>query len=410
MSNESRVFRVSEINEAVSELLRDQLPALWVEGELVDWKPWSSGFVYFTIKEGASAQLSCVMRPQFVRGLPAGVELKAGLAVIVFGTLSIYTPRGQFQMQAQRVQPKGLGAAEEALRRLKEKLLALGYFSPARKRPLPEFPRRVAVITSGTGAAVRDVLAVFALQAPLVEIVVVPVRVQGETAAAEIAEAIARLDQIQMKLPLDAIIVGRGGGSAEDLNAFNDERVATAIFKCTVPVISAVGHEIDVLISDQVADVRAATPTHAAELLSEAWAQLPGWLADSRQRLVSALTRQAGRARERLIALEQRRVFRFPLERLREKQQRLDELEQRSGTAFQRLLERKRALVQNGAGRLAALSPLNVLARGYSLTQTGDRAILRDANTVAPGEIIITRLHRGRLTSKVITIDADDTP
>jgi exodeoxyribonuclease VII large subunit len=409
MAAEIKPFRVSELNEAANQLLQDAYSSIWVQGEITGWKPYSSGHIYFSLKEGETARIDCAMWQSFALRLPAGVEFKDGMAVLAHGKLGVYKNRGQFQLYIDKLVPQGLGAAEEALRRLREKLLKLGYFDPNRKRPLPLFPHRVAVVTSGSGAAVRDVIAVLGKLAPMIEVIVVPVRVQGASAALEIAAALDRLSRWHNSgtVVLDAIIVGRGGGSSEDLQAFNDENVAKAIYTAAVPVVSAVGHEIDYVISDQVADVRAATPTHAAELLSKAWARVGQLLVDRRQRLAAALISRHAAARQRLLDLASRRVLQKPLAGIRDRQQRLDEVEQRIQASIRRVWQIKFDKFRSANQRLEALSPMNVLARGYSLTQTGDRRVVREAASVAIGEILMTRVQRGQITSRVLSIEPE---
>lgn len=406
---EAKPYRVSEINEAANQLLQEGFSSIWVQGEISGWKPASSGHIYFALKENEAARVDCAMWQSFASRLPIDVEFKDGLAVLAHGKLGIYKNSGRYQLYVDKLAPQGLGAAEEALRRLREKLLKLGYFDAARKRLLPPFPTRVAIVTSASGAAIRDMIVVLGKLAPMIEIIVVSVRVQGDGAAAEIVTALERLNQWHTagSLILDAIIVGRGGGSTEDLQAFNDEHVARAIFLSAVPVVSAVGHEIDFVISDQVADVRAATPTHAAEILSKAWSRIEQLLVDRRQRLAMALFARHERAMQRLLELANRRPLVKPLERIRERQQRLDEIEQRSRIGIKRFLERKQDRTTAISQRLAALSPMNVLARGYSLTLMGDCRLVRDARDLAVGEIIITRLYRGQLTCKIIAADPE---
>jgi len=405
----TEALTISQLNEAVNVLLQDQIPPLWVEGELTGWKPYPSGHIYFGLKEGDEARVDAVMWKSFALRLPAGVKFEAGIAVFAFGTVNIYSPRGQFQFVVQRMFPKGLSAAEESLRKLREKLLAQGYFAPQRKRLMPQFPCRIAVVTSGKGAAVRDILEIFCRHWPLCDAVVVSVRVQGEQASMEIAAALDRLNELHTSgyLPLDAIIVGRGGGSAEDLAAFDREEVADAIFRSAVPVISAVGHEIDITIADQVADLRATTPTNAAEILTRGWAGVPKSLLGFRQAMAAGLSKYHQRARDRLDGIASRRVFRQPLERLRLREQRLDELAQRQTAAMRRLLRTRTDRLDAVAGRLNALSPLNVLARGYSLTLNESGQLIRSASQVAAGERIETRLAAGRLTSVVENVQAE---
>ena len=283
-------LRISELNTAVNLLLRETMQPVWVEGELSDWKPYSSGHIYFKLKEGERARIDAVMWKSNAASLPRSVNFTAGMAVIALGSVRVYPERGQYQIEVQCLLPRGIGEAEEALRKLKEKLAAKGYFRPERKRSIPQYPTRIGVITSGHGAAVHDILRIFENRWPTRDVIVESVRVQGEAASAEISAAINRLNRIhESGTTLDVIIVGRGGGSAEDLAAFNCENVADAIFQSSVPIISAVGHEIDFSIADSVADLRATTPTNAAEICTQYWAGCHELLEEINTRMNTAL-------------------------------------------------------------------------------------------------------------------------
>lgn len=395
-------LRVSEINEAANEVLREEFGFFWVEGELSHWTEATSGHVYFGLNEGPSAHIEATLWKSHAIRLPAGVRFAKGMAVVAYGKLGIYKANGKFQLNAERLFPQGAGAAEEALRRLKEKLSAKGYFSPQRKRPLPRFPRCIALVTSPTGAAIRDMLEVFHRRWPLT-LIVVGVRVQGDGSAAEIAAALTRLSELHDAggLLLDAIIVGRGGGSSDDLGAFNDEVVADAIFQSSVPVVSAVGHEIDITIADLVADSRALTPTYAATDCVPDKAEIFAQLHDRATRLGMALNRLAARGRERLVALASRRAFRTLPERIAEWGQMIDGKREQLTTLVGRRLESARQQLRADSGRLDALSPLNVLNRGYSLTHTEDGRLVRDTATLSVGDALITRVASGRIRSVV---------
>jgi exodeoxyribonuclease VII large subunit len=293
-----------------------------------------------------------------------------------------------------------LGALELALRQLRDKLAAEGLFEAARKRPLPRFPRRIAFVTSPTGAAIRDFLEVLRRRWSGVHVLVVPVRVQGEGAAAEIAAGIELVNRLAKEV--DVMVVGRGGGSLEDLWAFNEEIVVRAIHASRVPVVSAVGHEIDVTLADLVADVRALTPSEAAERVVPLAAEISAFLNQQRQRMAGALRARATAAQARFDALATSRVFRRPLERIELSGRELDELQARLARAVDRRLEVARGLLDTQAGRLDSLSPLAVLGRGYSLTtRLGDGQIVRRASQVAAGDRLRTRLAEGELVSRV---------
>lgn len=397
-----RVFSVSEVTYLVRDLLGEVFPSLWVCGEISNLARPSSGHVYFSLKD-AAAQLRAVL----FRGLALRLrfELRDGLEVLARGRLSVYAPRGEYQLVVEELQPRGLGAQELALRQLREKLLLRGYFDPARKKPLPRWPRRIALVTSAAGAAVRDMLEILGRRWPLAEVWVCPVRVQGEGAAQEIAAALYLLNQVQPTA--EVIIVGRGGGSAEDLSAFNEEIVADALFASRIPVVSAVGHEIDVTLADLVADRRALTPSEAAELVVPDKKEVENDLRQLADRLHQAMGQRLDLSRRRLQELAQRRAFRLPGERLRELEQRLDEDGERLCRALRQHLHLARQRLAGWAGRLQALSPLNVLSRGYSLTQNEHGQLLRRAEQVQPGQQLLTRLQHGRLLSRVEAVYAE---
>src|SRR5436190_1788647 len=321
---EHDVFTVSALTARLRGLVEHNFPSVWVAGEVSNYTKAASGHMYFTLKD-AKAQLRAVL----FRGvnLRMKFEPKDGLEVLARGRLSVYEPRGDYQLQIEELQPKGIGTAELALRQLKEKLLARGYFDPRRKRPLPRFPRRVGLVASASGAAVRDLVELFARRWPLTELVVRPSRVQGDGAAAEVAAALRLLNHFHAtrELPLDAIVIGRGGGSTEDLWAFNEEAVATAIFQSVVPVVSAVGHEIDVTVADLVADYRAETPSAAVVALTPHRLELMAALEELRGRLTEAVSHRLTLARRRLDEIASRPAFRRPLRRVTELEQRLDD-------------------------------------------------------------------------------------
>jgi exodeoxyribonuclease VII large subunit len=325
--------------------------------------------------------------------------LKDGQEVILRGKLTVYAPHGKYQFTVDELYQKGEGAQDLALRKLKEKLLKLGYFAPERKRPLPAFPRRIAVVASPTGAAIRDMLEIIGRRWPCAEIWVVGVRVQGPGSAQEIAYVLNRLNHFA---GIDVILLGRGGGSQEDLAAFNDEFVAEAIFNSRVPIVSAVGHEIDVTIADLVADRRAETPSAAAEIATPDRVELLETLNARRQRLHDLLMGKYRDQRQRLNSLAQRRVFRFPLELLHEQERRLDDFGERLARVMQLRIQRLTHKLEASAGRLESLSPLNVLARGYSLTRTvPGQHVVKSVEQVKVGDAVEIVLADGRLQAQV---------
>jgi exodeoxyribonuclease VII large subunit len=398
---EHDVFTVSALTARLRGLIENNFPSVWVSGEVSNYTKAASGHMYFTLKD-AKAQLRAVL----FRGvnLRMKFEPKDGLEVLARGRLTVYDPRGEYQLQIEELQPKGIGAAELALRQLKEKLLARGYFDPKRKKPLPRFPRRVALIASATGAAVRDMIELFAQRWPAAEVIVRPSRVQGEGAAEEVAVGLRLLNRLHKSghLPLDAIIVGRGGGSTEDLWAFNEEAVADAIFHSVVPVVSAVGHEIDVTVADLVADHRAETPSAAVVALTLHRLELMAALGEFGSRLTEAVSHRLQFAKQKLDQIATRPAFRRPLQRLQELEQRLDDTASRLHRAAKLRLARANERLAGLAGQLETLSPLNVLARGYSLTRTDDGRLVRAADEVQPGDRLTTRVASGEIVSRVV--------
>jgi exodeoxyribonuclease VII large subunit len=400
-SSAERVLTVSELTGQIKGLLEGRFAKVWVSGEISNLSRPQSGHCYLTLKDEL-AQIRAVMWRTVARS--TRFELDDGLEVICQGYLDVYAPRGSYQLVIERIEPKGLGALERALRLLRERLAAEGLFEAARKRPLPRFPRRIAFVTSPTGAAVRDFLEVLRRRWRGAHVLVVPVRVQGEGAAQEIAEGIELVNRLAD--PVDVLVVGRGGGSLEDLWAFNEEVVVRAIFASRIPVISAVGHEIDVTLSDLVADVRALTPSEAAERVVPAADEVRDYLGRQHGRLAAALGGRLVMARARLDALSAARVFRRPLERVQLLSRRLDELQSRAVRAVSARMELSDAHLRALAGQLESLSPLAVLARGYSLTtRLADGQLVRTAAGVAVGEPLRTRLAEGELTSRVESVD-----
>jgi exodeoxyribonuclease VII large subunit len=396
-----KVLRVGELTRSLKGMIEEAYGQVWVEGEVSNLARPNSGHVYLTLKDEEAP-----LRAVLYRGVALRLrfDLKDGMGVIARGRLILYTPRGEYQLQIEEIQPKGIGPLELAFRQLREKLFVRGYFDPGRKKPLPRIPRRVVLVTSATGSAVRDMLEVLSRRWPAVEVWVCPVRVQGEGAALEIASAIDRLNQLNRLdgSAIDVLLVGRGGGSLEDLWPFNEEVVADAIYRSAIPVVTGVGHEDDLTIADLVADLRALTPTEAAERVVPNRAEVLEWLSGLEARLLAFLNRSVELARSRLDALAGRRCFRLPLDRIREAERSLDDWSERLQRATRQRLEQARERIEAHAARLESLSPLNVLARGYSLTRKeADQALLTDPQQVQPGDRIVTRLHRGQVVSRV---------
>ena len=400
-TDEQRVLTVGDLTDQIKGMLEGTFSGVWVSGEISNLSRPQSGHCYLTLKD-ERAQLRAVLWRTTAARLK--FDLEDGLEVVCCGDIDVYAPRGSYQLVIRQIEPKGIGALELALRKLRERLAAEGLFDRERKRPLPRFPRRIAFVTSPTGAAVRDFLEVLRRRWRGADVMVVPVRVQGEGAALEIAAAIAAVNRLPAAI--DCLVVGRGGGSLEDLWAFNEEPVVRAIFASRIPVISAVGHEIDVTLSDLVADVRALTPSEAAELVAPAAEELSAALAVCRRRMTGALRGMAAAARTRLATVESRRVFRRPFDRLHDFLQRLDELSLRSGRVMRNRLHDARRRTGAIAAHLESLSPLGVLARGYSLTRRVDDSVLvRDARALAIGDRIVTRFAAGEAISRVEAVE-----
>jgi exodeoxyribonuclease VII large subunit len=394
MTSQPHVYTVSELQAHVRDFLEREYGRIWVEGEISGFKRHHSGHLYFALRD-ADARLDAVMWRSTAGRLR--FEPEEGLAVRARGNLTVYPRQGRYQMIVQALEPVGAGPLQVRFEQLRRQLAEEGLFDAAHKKMLPAFPRRVALITSPTGAAVRDLISVASRRWPPLELVVVPVKVQGEGAAEEIADGIRLADG----RGFDVLVVGRGGGSLEDLWAFNEEVVARAIFKARAPVVSAVGHEVDVAISDLVADVRAATPSAAAETITPSGDEVRQALAGWSRRLGRALSGTIDDLRRELALLRQARPFRKPFERIRETGLELDELGQRLGRAFADGLKERRAAVDVAAGRLDALSPLKVLARGYSVTLLEDR-VVRGAAEVTTGDELRTILAEGELRSRAL--------
>lgn len=374
-------------------LLENGYRHIWLDAEVSGHRRYPSGHHYFTLKD-EKAQLSAVIWRSVADRL--AVHPEEGMAVRVRGTLSIYPARGNYQILVDRLEPVGAGALRERFEKLRRQLESEGLFDLASKKPLPAFPQTIAVVTSAAGAAVKDVIRVTGRRWPLARIVIVPTRVQGAGAATEVADAIALAD----RRGYDLLIVGRGGGSLEDLWAFNEEPVARAVFAAQTPIVSAVGHEVDITICDLVADVRAATPSAAAELVTPDQTEIRAALSDRRRRMGRALSGETNALRLRLDRIAAARCFRKPFERIQESSRRVDEFAAALSRATGDQLRESRSQVAALSGRLEALSPVKVLARGYSVTwKDGD--LVRRADDVTSGDRIRTVLGDGEISSTV---------
>ena len=394
---ERHVFTVTELNHCVKDLV-EAVPAfsdLLLRGEISNYKVYPSGHHYFTLKDSESA-LRCVM----FKGSAMKLRFKPenGMQVIASGRISVYPRDGAYQLYCSGLSADGVGDLYVAFEQLKEKLYREGLFDPAHKKPLPRFPRRIAIVTSSAGAAVHDMIRILRRRYPIAKVLLLPVRVQGVEAPPEIVGAIRYANRYQLA---DVLITGRGGGSLEDLWAFNDERVARAIYESEIPVISAVGHEPDVAISDFVADRRASTPSNAAEIAVPDMAELLRWLDGAEMRMARGVTRQLGAARERLDTLAQKRVLTDPMALVADKGMQLDHVQHRLAAAMRAVTDRENGRFAALAASLDALSPLRVLGRGYALAQTEDGTVLRSTAQTAAGERIRVRLAQGQLVCDV---------
>lgn len=405
----TKVLTVGELTRSIKGLLEEGYSSVWVEGEVSNLARPASGHQYLTLKDDEAPLAAMLYRGIALR---MKFDLQDGMRVLARGRLTVFMPKGTYQFLIEEVHPKGIGPLELAFRQLKEKLSVRGYFKPERKRKKPRVPRRIALVTSPTGSAVRDVLEVLGRRWPAAEVWVVPARVQGEGAAQEIVAALALVDRLHAANPaaVDVVVLARGGGSLEELWAFNEECVARAIYSSRVPVITGIGHEDDLTIADLVADERGLTPSEAAERVVPNRTDVLTWLGGLEGRLRSVLRQRLDLARKRLDALAARPCLRRPLDRLRDESGRLEGLAERLRRAGRQVLTHARQRLEAGAARLEGLSPLGTLARGYSLTlKCEDGRVVRSAAEVRSGEQVITVLGQGRLVSRVETTVTEET-
>ena len=388
---EKQTFTVTELNNRIKNLLdRDPFLAdVCVRGELSNYKIYPSGHHYFTLKDSESS-LRCVMFKSSASKLRFRPE--SGMGVTAFGRISVFPRDGAYQLYCNALMPEGTGDLQVAFEQLKAKLSAEGLFDPAHKKPLPPFPERIAIITSSAGAAVHDMIRILSHRWPMTKVLLLPVRVQGTEAPAEIAGAIRYANEFKVA---DLIITGRGGGSIEDLWAFNDERVARAIYASQIPVISAVGHEPDVTISDYVADRRASTPSNAAEIAVPDKNEMLDVLRSYDIRSAQAMTKLLDRLKERLSSLESKRVLSDPSVYIDNRRIELDHGRDRLISAQERVLSAKRQSYVRLAASLDAMSPLRVLSRGYAIASKQDGEPVRSVKGLETGEHISLRLADG---------------
>ena len=391
-----KVYSVGQINTYIRNMFTQDfvLNRVSVRGEISNLKYHTSGHIYFTLKD-ASAAIACVMFAGARGGL--AFRMSNGQQVVVDGAGNVYERDGIYQLYATKMRQDGAGELYEKFLELKEELEEMGMFAPEYKQPIPKFVRRLGVVTASTGAAIRDIINIATRRNPGIRIILYPAKVQGEGAAESVAAGLAALDA----LGVDVIIVGRGGGSLEDLWAFNEETVARAIFSCHTPVISAVGHETDTTIADFVADLRAPTPSAAAEL---AVADVTAWLQaldEDALQLQRIMQRMIKDARSRLRECELRMRYAKPQQRLMQQKQRLDEYEERLRRAMQSLLEQTRHQLALSEERLRRLSPYEKLESGYGCILTEDGRRIRSVSQVAPGEVVQICLADGRMTARI---------
>ncbi len=388
---------VSQLTALLKGTVEESFHDLWVSGEITGVTHHRSGHIYFTLKDEASQIKGIIWRSTAQR---LKFQLKDGLEVLCRGGVEVYALRGDYSLVCRQLEPRGLGALQLAFKQLQEKLAAAGLFDAARKRPLPKFPKRIAFVTSPTGAAIHDFLQVCNRRFRGTHILIIPARVQGEGSAAEIVRGI----QIANRLaePPDVLVVGRGGGSLEDLWSFNEEIVVRAIHASKIPVISAVGHEVDVTLADLVADVRALTPSEAAELAVPSAQELLAQLTVLQRQLTRGLYNRVSSARMHLQRLSSRPVLSKPLSRLRVLSRRLDDLDEAATRSLRRRQSRLREKLASLSARLETLSPLATLTRGYSVTTREDGSIVRDSSEIHEGTVLVTQVAKGKILSRVL--------
>ena len=410
---ERKPLSVSQLTNSIRSALEARFASVWVEGEISNFKDHSSGHWYFTLKdENAQLRAKCFRSTNIrIRFRPAN-----GLKVRARGKLSVYPPRGEYELVVDALDPVGAGALRIAFEQLRDRLQKEGLFARELKRPLPVFPRRVGIVTSPTGAAIRDILNVISRRTRTVHVLFSPARVQGDSAGPEIARAIQFINQYHERAlregreadTVDVLIVGRGGGSTEDLWAFNQEEVARAIRKSAIPVISAVGHETDFTIADFAADFRAATPSAAAEIVAAREDQLCSALEHLGRQLVRLTRFQVVNLRTRVQEHALSQAFDEVKSRLTNARARLDAASAACGGAMETKLQEGRERLGLAAASLDALSPLGVLQRGYAIAQDAQGQPLRDAASVAEGDAVSVRLAKGRLNTRVESIEATE--
>ena len=395
-SENTKRWTITELTAKIRGVVEPSFLNVWVQGEISNFKPAASGHVYFSLKD-QGASVAAAIFGWGSRKRP--FEIKDGLQVACRGKISVYPPRGTYQLVIDQIEPLGAGALQIAFERLKTQLSGEGLFDPSRKKPLPRYPKKIAVITSPTGAVIQDILNILGRRAPHIQILVVPSLVQGEGAAPQLIRALETVNRFRLA---DVIVLARGGGSMEDLWCFNHEELARAIARSELPIVSAVGHEVDFTISDFVADLRAPTPSAAAEILSGPWLEVAQRLRDQSSRMILAMQRNLQTRATVLTHVAARLVS--PKDRLREQAQRNDELSHRLLKAFEFFLQRRQSQLQQWSGKLDALSPLRVLERGYTLVRDPSRggAVLRSAEQVKAEQELEITFYDGKRTVRAL--------
>ncbi|MDP8234422.1 MAG: exodeoxyribonuclease VII large subunit [Candidatus Saelkia tenebricola] len=401
--DERHIYSITELTRSIKDILEGNFGYIWVEGEISNLRCPDSGHIYFTLKDKNSELKSVLFK--FSRS-KVKFDLEDGIAVVGYGQITVYEKSGQYQLRVERMEPKGIGALMLRLEKLKKKLQKEGLFDEEHKKEIPFLPQKIGIVTSATGAAIKDIIKILKRRFSNMHILIYPVRVQGIHAGREIAEAIEDLNKMEKRV--DIIITGRGGGSIEDLMAFNEEEVGRAIFKSKIPIISAVGHEHDWTISDMVADLRAATPSAAAELVVQKKSELEDKIYNSSKRIRASVMNMLDRKRENLEKLSGR----YGLYRIKglipQKVQRLDEiminLERNTGIIVKDNKERLKAILRN----LENLNPLSILLRGYSITLDADTGkVLKTCRFLKTSQLVKTKLHKGSFISRVEKIDSN---
>ena len=398
-----KIFSVKEITRFIKDALEAKFPNIWIQGEISNFKRTSSGHVYFTLKDDSTQISAVIFRTQAMRYCAS--DIGNGVQVRVFGNITVYERSGNYQILCSKMEKTGLGDLQLKFLELKEKLYKMGWFDPSRKKPIPFLPKRIALVTSKEGAAVRDMLNIIFTRWPNMDVLVFPVKVQGAGAAADIASAILKINELHLA---SVIIAGRGGGSIEDLWAFNEFEVAEAIYKSQIPVISAVGHEVDFTIADFVADMRAETPSAAAVAVVPLQSEILKGLEGKKETISSLVDHRIRFYKDRLQSFKNHYCFREPINQIRQFYQRLDDRAEALERTMKNVISMKREKLKRFEDMLRSLSPLRVLERGYSVTldvETGKS--LKTTKDVFPGQKIVTRLSDGKMISGVEEITKD---